>query len=695
MLVEGIITPIIKQYVKNNKNVVSPTEAAKALKKTLNKAVNKGTKGVYPDWSSTRPLTQASGNVTEAPNTLFTKIFNQLQPKSVADPRASIKKLLREFKEKNPGYDFAGKEGAIAGIINKQHLRAHPKHAPLIQEQHGGRSSGLFREVWDELELPKLTSSERAYKMGIKQAPKITGIGSRTLLPNLDAYTKTFLKKHTNLDEASSEFRGITEMMEQAIRRDKAKDWLGIRLGDYSKSQIRKLSDKHKSQFKKNIQDKNFMEKYYDEVSSYRGKGAAYIDEADAAFAEDLYRYRDEVYNYMKARGMTEESIKKMFAPYFKTVGHKGPIGASYEDFLKTGNLASLETWKAGAKPRMWEPELGAINKAKDITDRLIFNALRKEDLQYPSQLKGIDEMRRLYGDVGLTSIIRGKPIGEGYDLTKQADFLAKQTGRGMNPFTGPFGHSGANWEKLKRQWMNMLIRGDRGYKDVLGFAAGGIANIGAKILPKLAKKLSKKELKLIMDTLFKGTRPLMGPKYKRQMKLARYLDEKYGKKTTWPFVRSEIPGPVSSLRRMQDEEFFKHTEFWPTDDMIQASREAGKIVKFPSAGGIEDVFRSGRLADRKWEQEMLKRRIIAGLQKEGPLKYPFLDPANTAKIVTGPREGLMRYQLQTMINPDKMSLGKYSVYDWWDDVLQQMRKKPKFKYVKDDKGNVIMKKVK
>jgi len=47
------------------------------------------------------------------------------------------------------------------------------------------------------------------------------------------------------------------------------------------------------------------------------------------------------------------------------------------------------------------------------------------------------------------------------------------------------------------------------------------------------------------------------------------------------------------------------------------------------------------------------------------------------------------------MINPDKMSLGKYSVYDWWDDVLQQMRKKPKFKYVKDDKGNVIMKKVK
>ena len=39
--------------------------------------------------------------------------------------------------------------------------------------------------------------------------------------------------------------------------------------------------------------------------------------------------------------------------------------------------------------------------------------------------------------------------------------------------------------------------------------------------------------------------------------------------------------------------------------------------------------------------------------------------------------------------------VGKYAVYDWWDDVLKQMRKKPKFKYVKDDKGNVIMKKIK
>ena len=26
------------------------------------------------------------------------------------------------------------------------------------------------------------------------------------------------------------------------------------------------------------------------------------------------------------------------------------------------------------------------------------------------------------------------------------------------------------------------------------------------------------------METLFKGTKPLMGPKYKRQMKLAQYL---------------------------------------------------------------------------------------------------------------------------------------------------------------------------
>ena len=77
-------------------------------------------------------------------------------------------------------------------------------------------------------------------------------------------------------------------------------------------------------------------------------------------------------------------------------------------------------------------------------------------------------------------------------------------------------------------------------------------------------------------------------------------------------------------------------------------------------------------------------------------LPYPFLSPDNKAFISTSPRTGLGRYQMRHSVDPENVGpISKYAVYDWWDDILKQMRKKPKFKYVKDDKGNVIMKKVK
>tara|TARA_R100000655_G_scaffold35217_4_gene68536 strand:- start:5638 stop:7944 length:2307 start_codon:yes stop_codon:yes gene_type:complete len=73
--------------------------------------------------------------------------------------------------------------------------------------------------------------------------------------------------------------------------------------------------------------------------------------------------------------------------------------------------------------------------------------------------------------------------------------------------------------------------------------------------------------------------------------------------------------------------------------------------------------------------------------------KFPYLDPENNARIVTGPREGLMRYQLRGTMDPnDVKPVQKYAVYDWWDDATNSIRKSPKFKHVKDDQGNIIMK---
>jgi hypothetical protein len=96
-------------------------------------------------------------------------------------------------------------------------------------------------------------------------------------------------------------------------------------------------------------------------------------------------------------------------------------------------------------------------------------------------------------------------------------------------------------------------------------YAAGGIGRLGAKLLQKLIGKLSNKELQMILDASFKGTKPLMSPAKIRQDKLLRKLGpDRY----RWRNVKSEVPGPKTSLQRMQEEEFFKHSEFWPYKGM-------------------------------------------------------------------------------------------------------------------------------
>ena len=96
------------------------------------------------------------------------------------------------------------------------------------------------------------------------------------------------------------------------------------------------------------------------------------------------------------------------------------------------------------------------------------------------------------------------------------------------------------------------------------GYAAGGIGRLGLKLLQKLAKNLSKKELQMILGTQFKGTKPLLSPAKIREDKLIKKLGpDRY----RWRNVKSEIPGPKTSLQRKQEREFFDHTQFWPFKD--------------------------------------------------------------------------------------------------------------------------------
>ena len=69
-------------------------------------------------------------------------------------------------------------------------------------------------------------------------------------------------------------------------------------------------------------------------------------------------------------------------------------------------------------------------------------------------------------------------------------------------------------------------------------YSAGGIGRLGAKLLQKLVGKLSKKELRMILDTQFKGTNPLLSPAKRRQNKILKKLGSN---KYRWRNVKSEV----------------------------------------------------------------------------------------------------------------------------------------------------------
>ena len=119
--------------------------------------------------------------------------------------------------------------------------------------------------------------------------------------------------------------------------------------------------------------------------------------------------------------------------------------------------------------------------------------------------------------------------------------------------------------EHIRRLILNQSPYSFKRGGKVQSYAAGGIGRLGVKLLQKLVGKLSDKELQMILDTSFKGTKPLMSPAKIRQEKLLRKLGpDRY----RWRNVKSEIPGPKTSLQRQQERDFFEHTEFWPYKGM-------------------------------------------------------------------------------------------------------------------------------
>ena len=238
-----------------------------------------------------------------------------------------------------------------------------------------------------------------------------------------------------------------------------------------------------------------------------------------------------------------------------------------------------------------------------------------------------------------------------------------------------PFGRTASKRPRYIpiQDYIRALMRGDSRYNFnkggvVNGYAAGGIGKLGINILKKLAKKMPEEDFLRVMETLWKGVDPKRSGRYKAWAK------NRWSPGYKWPYQKSRIKGPEGSPR--------KHGEPTPRLTSHMADLSPGERVELQS-----------KYADDIWEYKM-KKKLGRDLYED--LEYPFLNPENDAFISTAPRTGLGRYQMRHFVDPENVGpVDKYQVYDWWDDVLNKMRKKPKFKYVKDAKGKIVLKEVK
>ena len=349
--------------------------------------------------------------------------------------------------------------------------------------------------------------------------------------------------------------------------------------------------------------------------------------------------------------------------PYLGGIAHQLGIHKTMQLYknltprnMKTKEMIQMinDPANIGVEYNFMNPSMGSLQG--------VFSALKPGQLnklgQLPRMLKDAQVGLKYFDDEGILQAIgkKGREL-DPEQMRRYMQYIANELPFGVTKSGRP------RYLPIKtKKYIEGLMSGDLPWNFnkggvVKGYAAGGIADIAAKILPKLAKRLSDKELKLVMETLWRGVDPKKSGRYRVWDK------NRWGPGYKWPYEKSRIKGPE-----------IKKSHF--------ANLSPGERVELQS-----------KYADQLWEYQM-KKKLKMPMDEDLP--YPFLSPDNKAFISTSPRTGLGRYQMRHSVDPENVGpISKYAVYDWWDDILKQMRKKPKFKYVKDDKGNTIMKRVK
>ena len=219
------------------------------------------------------------------------------------------------------------------------------------------------------------------------------------------------------------------------------------------------------------------------------------------------------------------------------------------------------------------------VHYGAELRLRRLGKVLKDRDLNPDEEMSIFMEMSGIEDDMiklGLQSEIDGVVYGQAY--AKGADKLWKYILPIMRDLKKSY-----PLKELPMPGSGRMRRPPK-FKEK-GFQAGGLVGIGSKILAKLAKKLSEKEMKMILGSLWKGVDPKQSGRYKVWDK------RRWGPGYKWPWKKSRIRGPemkkshYASLsdqakddlrkryrkkideyikRKREDEEFYKHSEFWP-----------------------------------------------------------------------------------------------------------------------------------
>jgi hypothetical protein len=268
---------------------------------------------------------------------------------------------------------------------------------------------------------------------------------------------------------------------------------------------------------------------------------------------------KENIFGLKRSEALAYSKTDPQLAGIFSMGKGEGPLGTKLQDMIYkyadpskfSSEYAKSQAMLHRLHDRLTEYNPGIPPKAVSFVQR---NNMHKEA---EVRLRKLDDMiKRKLGDknrikewkkemkeigedmelLGLQSDVNGVVYGKWY--AKAGDPTWKQ----MLPF----------FRSLKKEFplKRLQMKGPTGktekykYKGfdeggvIDHFQAGGLVGLGSKILAKLAKKLSEKELKMLMGSLWKGVDPKKSGRYRTWDK------QRWGPGYKWPYKKSRIRGP-------------------------------------------------------------------------------------------------------------------------------------------------------